>query len=174
MRLIFNCFHVNLLAVRYIKRKGRASMRILRLSDSMADEVWTLFYNSVHTLCRGEYTPEQLDAWAPADTDPHAWIEPMLDTYAIVAVEGEAIVGFGNIYPGRGYVDRLYVSPSVAGHGIGRTILTTLESQAECVLSVHASDTAKVFFLHSGYMTVRENIVERRGVVLRNWLMEKP
>ena len=32
-----------------------------------------LFRASVHGLCGKDYTPEQLDAWAPASLDEEAW-----------------------------------------------------------------------------------------------------
>ena len=35
--------------------------------------VLNLFRTSVHTLCRADYTPAQLSAWAPADTDEAPW-----------------------------------------------------------------------------------------------------
>lgn len=36
-------------------------------------EILGLFRASVHGLCGKDYTPEQLDAWAPASLDAEAW-----------------------------------------------------------------------------------------------------
>ena len=32
-----------------------------------------LFYDTVHTVNARDYTPEQLEAWAPAPPDPELW-----------------------------------------------------------------------------------------------------
>ena len=36
-------------------------------------EILSLFYRSVHELAAGDYTPAQLDAWAPSDPDEEGW-----------------------------------------------------------------------------------------------------
>lgn len=146
-------------------------MRLRRLCSADAEAVTRLFYRSVHELCRGEYTPLQLDAWASADIDPASWTEPLLYTYTLVADDEGEIIGFGNI-DGH-YVDRLFVSPSHAGRGVGRTILMALESKARDFTTVYASDTAKHFFEHMGYRVIRGNHVQRFSVSLCNWYMRK-
>ena len=72
-----------------------------------------------------------------------------------------------------GYIDRLYTAPDLAGHGIGSLILSALEERGSLPFHVHASDTARGFFLHRGYEIIRENTAIRRGIALRNWLMVK-
>ena len=146
-------------------------MRIRRFSPSDAAAVTDLFYRSVHELCAGEYTPVQLDAWAPAAIDPVSWTERLLDTYTLVAEDEGKIIGFGNL-DGH-YVDRLFVSPQFAGTGVGKTILLALESKTQDYATVYASDTAKRFFERQGYRTIRENTVVRFSVSLRNWYMRK-
>ncbi len=149
-------------------------MRIRRYSSADAASVASLFRESVWQLCRDSYTPLQLSAWAPDDIDPEVWAERFSDQYSIVAEEGEKLIGFASADLREGYVDMLYVSPSAAGHGVGKQLLLALEAMMETEnVSVHASDTAKGFFLHMGYRAVRENTVARRGIELRNWLMEK-
>ena len=71
-------------------------------------------------------------------------------------------------------VDRLYVHKDFQGRGIA----TALEGALEGALSVplvytDASITAKPFFLGRGYRLVREQRVERHGVALTNFRMEK-
>ena len=44
-------------------------LREYRASD--CPELTRLFYDTVHSVCAGEYTPEQLDAWADAVSYTH-------------------------------------------------------------------------------------------------------
>lgn len=37
------------------------------------DAVLDLFWETVHTINAQDYTPDQLDAWAPRDTDRDRW-----------------------------------------------------------------------------------------------------
>ena len=56
-----------------------------------------LFRRSVHAVCAGDYTPKQLDAWAPGRVDLAAWNRSFLEHHTLVAVEGDIVVGFGDM-----------------------------------------------------------------------------
>ena len=147
------------------------TLRPYRTGDLAA--IAALFYESVHGLCGGEYTPAELSAWAPDDGDPEAWAERFMDQYSLVAVDDGAVVGFGSADIPACCIDMLYVSPSASGHGVGKLLLSALESRLCGMAHVYASDTARGFFLHMGYRVVRDNTVIRHGVALHNQLMEK-
>ena len=149
-------------------------MHLIRYSHPWAEAVTALFHEAVHISCSSDYDPVQLAAWAPDDLDPQSWCEALLDTYTLLAVSDEgSLLGFGNIDVRHGYIDRLYTAPDLAGHGIGSLILSALEERGSLPFHVHASDTARGFFLHRGYEIIRENTAIRRGIALRNWLMVK-
>ena len=149
-------------------------MRVRRFGADDMDEVYRLFHASVHELARPFYTPEQLAAWAPDDTDPAEWGERFLDQYSAVAEEGGRLLGFGSIDAPSGYVDMLYVFPAAAGHGVGKTLLRALEAESEAQrLYSFVSFAAEGFFRHMGYVPLRLNTAERRGIVLENILMER-
>lgn len=71
-------------------------------------EMARLFYDTVHTVNAADYTEEQLDAWADGQVDLEKWNASFLEHDTLVAVEGETIVGFGDM-DSIGYLDRLYV-----------------------------------------------------------------
>ena len=74
--------------------------------------------HGAHGLHR-EYDPRQLDAWAPPEgVDLAAWNESFSAHLTLVAVEGGAIVGFGDMAPD-GYLDRLYVAGTHLRRGGG-------------------------------------------------------
>lgn len=131
-----------------------------------------LFHGTVHTVNAGDYTPDQLRAWAPGTVDLAAWDASLSAHHALVAEEG-VVVGFGDI-DAAGYLDRLYVHKDYQRRGIGAALCTALE-QAVSVgcITVHASITAKPFFLHRGYRVVRQQRVQRGAAALTNYVMEK-
>lgn len=86
--------------------------------------------------------------------------------------ENGVIVGFGDMSP-NGYPDRLYVRRGFQRRGTARAICDELERFAGGRVTTHASITAKPFFLNRGYRVVREQDVIRRGVAMKNHVMEK-
>ena len=71
------------------------TIRAYRPSD--LPEITELFYDTVHTVNVGDYTAEQLDAWADGSPDLAEWGRTLLEHVALVAVEGETLVGFGDM-----------------------------------------------------------------------------
>ena len=99
-----------------------------------------------------------------------------LSLYTIVAVKRGKIAGYGNI-DDTGYLDHLYIHSDFQGQGIATAICQELEryafSQHAPKITVHASITARPFFEKRGYRVLREQQVERQGVLLTNYEMEK-
>ena len=136
-------------------------------------EITELFYDTVHTVNAGDYTAEQLDAWADGSPDLAEWSRTLLEHTALVAVEGETLVGFGDM-DRSGYLDRLYVHKDFQRRGIASALCDALEAAVEAERIVtHASITARPFFESRGYQMVRERQVVRRGVTMTNYRMEK-
>ena len=134
--------------------------------------VLDLFRTSVHTLCRSDYTPDQLSAWAPEDLDEAPWARRLQCQMFLLAEEDGALMGFASLEGD--YLDLLYVHPRHARRGVGTVLCDALERQ--CTgrrITVHASATARPFFARRGYRTVEPHQVERRGVTLINYFMEK-
>lgn len=138
-----------------------------------------LFYNTVHTVNRRDYTDIQLDAWADGNIDLDKWNISLLSNITVIAEIAEVtevdsmIVGFGDItYDG--YLDRLYVHKDFQHIGIATAICDYLESKAGADrTTTHASITARPFFEKRGYVTVKEQQVIRQNVALTNYIMEK-
>ncbi len=132
-----------------------------------------LFYETVHSVNARDYSPEQLDAWADGNADAEKWNASFLAHNTVVALVGGEIAGFGDM-DGKGYLDRLYVGRDYQGMGIASAICDTLEGAfAAEKFTTQASITAKPFFEKRGYTAVKEQTVERRGVLLTNYIMEK-
>ena len=133
-----------------------------------------LFYETVHRVNIKDYTPAQVQAWAPAPPDPDAWHRSFAGHLVWVAWQAGEAVGFGDLNPETGYLDRLYIRWDKQGLGIGSLLCDRLEQDcAAATVYTDASITAQHFFAHRGYRLIFRQQVERRGVLLENARMEK-
>lgn len=136
-------------------------------------ELALLFYHTVHTVNAKDYTEEQLNVWATGETDLEKWNQSLLEHYSVVAVEDGVITGFGDIDK-TGYLDRLYVHKDYQRRGIAAAICKKLEQASDGKkIITYASITANPFFEKRGYRIVKEQQVERGGIFLTNFIMEK-
>ncbi len=136
-------------------------------------EIYKLFFDTFHSVCLKDYTEAQVDAWAPVLGNLEAWAESFEEHFTLVAEEYGKIVGFGDIDK-TGYLDRLYVHKDYQGRGIATALCDKIEHAFDTpVISVHASLTALPFFKKRGYKIIKEQSVERFGIKLTNFVMEK-
>lgn len=156
-----------------LRGKGDMDMKLRPYDPADCAEMAQLFYDTVHTVNARDYTPEQLCAWATGEVDLAEWDRSFQAHHTLVAVEGEQIVGFGDLDVERGYLDRLYVHRDHQGEGIATALCGALERAASGPITTHASITARPFFEGRGYRVLREQQVERRGVWLTNYVMGK-
>lgn len=138
-----------------------------------------IFRSSVHGLAARDYTPEQIEAWAPPEPDPALraqWIERIRTNRPwVVEVDGR-LAGFADLQPS-GYIDQFFVDAGFAGRGIGaalmRHLLEAARAQGITTLSAHVSLTAQPFFRGFGFVVEREQEPVVRGVALRNARMSR-
>lgn len=148
-------------------------MIIRKYQKADCKEITELFYNTVYKINSKDYTAEQIKAWAGKDIDLEKWNISFEEHYTVVVVENNIIVGFGDIDKDTGYLDRLYVHADYQRRGIATVICDYLEKQAGGKIVTHASITAKPFFEKRGYKVIKEQQVERKGIFLTNFVMEK-
>lgn len=156
-----------------VMERGETKMKIRDVQPGDGREMAELFYNTVHRVNARDYTPQQLAVWATGKMDLEAWEQSFMGHCALVAEDETGILGFGDIYPD-GYLDRLYVRWDCQGQGIARALCDRLEGAVSGPVTTHASITARPFFEARGYRVVRQQQVERQGVALTNFVMEKP
>jgi len=151
-------------------------LRIREFQPADLLEIMRLFHDSVHQIASRDYTAEQIDAWAPKVPDEARWLEKLRSTFAYVADANGQIVGFANLERS-GRVDCLYTHYMHQGVGIASRLLSEIETRARALgarrLFTEASLTARPFFQRRGFRVVRENEVERLGVRMRNYIMER-
>lgn len=130
----------------------------------------------MHTVNRRDYSPEQIEAWAPRALTAEEWIARQRGKTVLVAVEGEDVAGFAELDPD-GHIDCFYTRKDRQSQGIGSLLLSEVERIALAgripILFADVSVTARPFFERRGFQVVREQQVVRHGVALTNFRMEK-
>ena len=158
---------------REMRLNNRDTIKIRKYISSDCQFLAKLFYDTVHTINAKDYTKEQLNVWATGEVDLERWNKSFLNHYTVVAVENGEFVGFGDIDE-TGYLDRLFVHKDYQGRGIATAICEELEQAVQKVkIITAASITAKPFFEKRGYQVVKKQQVERQGIFLTNYVMEK-
>ena len=151
------------------------TLRLYRPQD--LEGLIQLFYETVHGVNLGDYSPAEVDAWVPSpeSVDRAAWGESLAAHYTVVAEREGQLLGFGDM-DSTGYFDRLYVHRDFQGRGVATSIAHALEGFAHGLgaqrVTVHASRTARPFFERRGYRMLYAQQVERRVVLLENFAME--
>lgn len=138
-----------------------------------------LFYDTVRTINRTDYNDKQLSVWAPdnyIEEKYDIWQKSLSENFTVVAEINGEIVGFGDIEK-TGYLNRLFIHKDYQHRGIASAIVKELEEYADkiciCTIITEASITAKPFFERLGYTLIKEQQVERKGIFLTNYVMEK-
>ena len=148
-------------------------MTIRKYRETDINEIAKLFYNTVHDVNRSDYSEEQLNAWASGNVNLESWNNSFLKNHTFVVEINGIITGFGDITTD-GYLNMLYIHKNYQRQGIATAICNELEKSINVnKISVHASITAKGFFEKKGYKVVKSQKVKRKGVYLKNYLMEK-
>lgn len=174
--------------------------RIRRYTESDCGEILQVFYETIHASNGGDYSPAQLDAWAPRPEtmDAEDWNRRLLRDCTWVAEADppdekgkRLLLGFANLGPGEhipqaeafcpmediGYLDCLYVLREAQRNGIAARLERALTEEAfrrgKTQMFAEVSITARPFFEAGGYEVLREQKVFLRGETFINFLMRK-
>lgn len=147
---------------------------VRRYRPEEAEAIALLFRNTVRNVNAGDYSPEQVGAWAAGAGDRDVWRQRLLRTRPFVALREGSVVGFAELLPD-GQIDCFYVHHDQLRRGIGRALMRRLESEARRrqldFLTADVSLTARPFFEKAGFRVVRVCRVSVRGVELENLRM---
>ena len=132
---------------------------------------------AITILCGAHYTLEEVEAWV-GPKQPDDYLQAISNEIVLVAKDGDAIVGFGQMTKGDSRISALYVDPSHLRGGIGSMLLTRLEEEARGlgsnVLRLEAPLNAVSFCLARGFSSQGEALrTARSGVSVPCLQMEK-
>jgi len=152
------------------------SVRIRDFREEDAAVLARLFFDTVRTVNLGDYSQEQVEAWAPEVPDAAAWRRRMAARHTLVAEDETGLVGFIELEE-HGTLDMLYCRADRVRQGVGTALYAALEARARRLglkrLFTAASLTARPFFERQGFHVTRQQTVERQGVQLPQFAMEK-
>jgi putative acetyltransferase len=155
-------------------REDFMEIRRFRLGDEAA--LFRVYFTAIHEIACRDYSPEQVEAWAPADLDADLWTNRVRGIQPFVAVLGDEIVGYADVQQD-GYVDHFFVSGARPRQGIGTRLMARIHEEARSLglteLTSDVSKTAEPFFALHGFHVVERRFPVLRGVTLQNALMRK-
>ena len=151
----------------------------ITVQDYTADkarQIAELFHQSVHAIDPALYTPEQQEAWAPTPLDYALWSARLNEKKPFIALVDNTLAGFIEL-EADGHIDCTYTHPQFQGRGVASALYEHLLAKAKArhleYLYVEASLIAKPFFEHRGFSVKKRNEVQRNGISLVNFAMEK-
>ena len=145
-------------------------MQIRRYDPADLDEVVKLFYNTVHIVNAADYTPKQLDAWAPKTMDTSKWAVSLARNSAFVAVE-DGIIGFGDITADgykinvKEYLRSMIPEENVIGRTVPRAVLVFKLKYTESMCRSLSEAIGRAD--SSGESTAKEDMAKELKVLLQ-------
>lgn len=151
-------------------------IHVRELRDGEEPILFSLFYNTIRTVNIRDYSQVQVEAWAPDDIDPGFWSDKMHSIHPFVIDVDGSIVGYSDLQPS-GLIDHFFVHHEWQRRGVGRMLMQEIERRALkggiSMLETHASVTAQPFFEAFDFVVVREQELEMRGKMLKNYFMQR-
>ena len=151
-------------------------MEIRRFRPGDEAALFNVYFTAIHEVASRNYSPEQVEAWAPADLDTDLWANRVRGIRPYVVELGGEIVGYADLQPD-GYVDHFFVSGAHPRQGIGTRLMARIHEEARSLglteLTSDVSTTAEPFFALHGFKVVERRFPVLRGVTLQNALMRK-
>ena len=122
------------------------------------------------------YRPAQRAAWSPAPQPVTQLHGRLAGAWTFVARDAAGPAGFMATGPD-GHVDLAFVHPRAQGLGVASALLEATVAAARGArlarLFTEASEAARPFFAARGFVARRSQVVQRRGVALSRWVMDR-
>lgn len=151
-------------------------MKIQAYSADQAKDIADLFHQSVHAIDVSFYNSEQKKAWAASPIDYDGWADRLSVKKPFVAMIEGSVAGFIEL-DDDGHIDCVYTHPEFQGRGVASSLyehlLTRARDKGMERLYLEASYVARPFFERRGFSVIGKNEIQRNGVVLVNYSMEK-
>lgn len=71
--------------------------RIRRYNPGEESTLFNVYYTAIHLVASREYSPEQIQAWAPRDLDTTLWEEKIRGINPFVAELNGELVGYADL-----------------------------------------------------------------------------
>ena len=133
-------------------------MEIREHKPSDIPEISRLYFNTIRRINSRDYSPEQIQAWAPMIPPASFWTQRFKARRVFVAEQDNEVRGFVE-FENSGHIDCFYVHHQYQRKGIGSVLFKRIEEEARRQnirrLYAEVSLTARPFFESKGF-TVSE------------------
>lgn len=154
-------------------------MQIERYSEEHTMQLIRIYHDTIHNVNKVDYTPEELEAWAPSDEvtkesyqkDVNRWkkINPF------VVTDDDLVLGFAELEE-KGHINCFFVHHLHQGKGVGSMLIDACIDEGKILgydkIFAEVSITAKPFFLSKGFIYIRPEISKINGVDIKYFVME--
>jgi len=151
-------------------------IRIRDYAERDAEALRSLFFNTVRTINRRDYTEAQVRAWASNACDVEYWTRRMSGLSPFVAEIDGVIVGYTDLQDD-GLIDHFFCHHEYQRRGVGRALMTHVlklgASRGVDRFHSEVSITARPFYERFGFHVVGEKSETGDGQTLTYHLMEK-
>ncbi len=166
-------------ATRYSQQLTCDNARQISIRDftpADAKALWEVYFHTVRNVNCRDYSPQQVQAWAPSDFDFTLWQKRMEGLKPFVAVVDGVIAGYSDLQE-EGLIDHFFCHYQFQGKGVGRALMTHIfalgEQRGIKRYHSHVSLTARPFYERMGFEMVKQQTLDVRGQRLTNFLMQK-
>jgi len=144
--------------------------------EADANALWQLFFNTVRTINRKDYSQEQVEAWASGQYNADYWTKRMKGLSPFVAELNGVIVGYTDLQED-GLIDHFFCHHEYQGQGVGKALMNHVMQvgQLRGVKRYYSevSITARPFYEHFGFQVVKETLADMDGQQLKYYQVEK-
>jgi putative acetyltransferase len=151
-------------------------MLIRRFRAGDEPNLFGVFFSAVHDVASRDYSPEQLDAWAPRSIPPTEWADKMREIVPFVMEHMGRPIAYADLQPS-GYIDHFFVSSRFVRQGVGSMLMRRIHDSAIAArlpaLTSDVSRSAQPFFKRFGFVIVEEREPVMEGIVVPNAFMKK-
>ena len=154
-------------------------MLLRRYEEKDTLQLCDIYYNTIHTVNKFDYTKEELEAWAPSNSyneetykkDTARWnkIRPF------VVEENGVIYGFAEL-ENEGHINCFFVHHEHQGKGVGKMLAKACINEAKALgykeIVTEVSITAKAFFLNQGFTLISPTLCDISGLNMKYYIMK--
>ena len=151
-------------------------MQLRKAIPADHNQIGALYYNTVTTINKRDYTPEQIRVWAGNPLDTEGWTKRINEQHFFVAEDREKIIGFGSVTD-EGYLDYMYVHKDFQGQGVATALLNAIEEVANNLklnkIWARVSITARPFFASKGFTITKQYVTIYKEIEFPDCIMTK-
>lgn len=159
-------------------KEEKMELRRYRIEDT--EGLQHIYYNTIHNINKRDYTPEELEVWAPSGTYTQDKKQKDIIRFTrinpFVVAEDDFPLGFAELEE-KGHINCFFVHDEHGGRGIGSMLLKACETEAKQLgynrMFAEVSITAKPFFQKKGFKVIKPILCDIKGLKMKYYEMEK-